>query len=78
MAKKKARAMWLARDRGLYQEYWLFTTRPKPTANGTTYVPTHSVGGNGVTKCSRLFPSQSPVKLKPGEGPVKVRLVVDK
>ena len=64
--------LWLARDEKKRLEktpsYCVFRKRPRKTS-GVWYP------GGGFGDGTEIRPSDSPVKLKPGEGPVKVKLV---
>ena len=72
--RKKARAMYLTRDArcpGFGSTYRLWAAQPTMAALGDWE---NWKSSRGAVK---LMPSQSPVELKPGEGPIKVQLVVD-
>lgn len=67
----KPKAMWLSRDPlGDGADYELCTGRPRKDSNGCFYG-----GGHVKFFCKRDFEAMTGLHLKPGDGPVKVRLV---
>ena len=71
MTKKKSKvrdkALWLARDSSYHNQYVISMDKPSLGRVGLWNSDSGFVGG--------IKAYQSPIKLKPGEGPVKVRLV---